>query len=164
MASKSSKKPENPQKAKTDARAREIIELAKEFCGKRLDDDYAQLCEKLVLKMGRKRVVPFAAGRTDIWAGAIVYALGQINFLFDRSQEPHVAHAEIAEHFNTTTTTLGQKAKAIRTMFKLGYWDPEFSTSANKASNPLAELVMVNGLLVPISMISGLPGRDGKQR
>jgi hypothetical protein len=152
------KKPATTQNVQLGARAEEIIKLTTEFCGRYLDDDYAQLCKKLVLKMGRKRVVPFVAGRTTIWAGAVIYALGQINFLFDRSQKPYVAQADIAEHFGTTTTTLGQKAKAIRDLFKLRYWDPEFSTSASRASNPLAGMVMVNGLVVPLAMITKLRG------
>jgi len=46
-------------------------------------EDYKQLSEKLILKMKRKRNVPFMTGRLEIWAGAIIYALGRINFLFD---------------------------------------------------------------------------------
>jgi len=162
MSSRASKTPANMLKVQIGARAEEIIKLTAEFCSRHLDEDYAQLCRKLVLKMGRKRSVPFVAGRTTIWAGAVIYAVGQINFLFDRNQKPYVARAEIAKHFGTKTTTLGQKAKAIRDMFKLGYWDPEFSTSASKASNPLEGLVMVNGLLVPLSMIPKLLDRSGK--
>jgi hypothetical protein len=156
------KKPANPQNAQIEARAEEIVNLTAEFCSRYLDDEYAQLCKKFVLKMGRKRAVPFVAGRTTIWAGAVIYALGQINFLFDRSQKPYVARADIAQHFGTTTTTLGQKAKALRDMFKLRYWDPEFSTSESRASNPLAGMVMVNGLVVPVAMIPKLLDRSGK--
>jgi hypothetical protein len=33
-------------------------------------------------------------------------------------------------------------------MFKLGYFDPEFSTERMMKNNPLARLTMVDGLLV----------------
>ncbi|NOR78038.1 MAG: hypothetical protein GQ523_06390 [Methanophagales archaeon] len=46
-----------------------------------------QLCEKLIRKMSRKRNVPFLSGRMEIWAVAIIHALGSINFLFDTSKE-----------------------------------------------------------------------------
>lgn len=145
-------------KDQVKTRAQEIIRLAAEFCSQHLDDEYAGLCEQLVRKMGRKRAVPFVAGRTTIWAGAVIYALGQINFLFDRSQVPHVAQADIASHFGTTTTTLGQKAKLIRDMFKMGYWDPEFSTARNRTNNPLANLLVIDGLVVPLDVVLK-PGR-----
>ena len=49
--------------------------------------DYKQLCEKLIRKISRKRNVPFLSGRIEIWAAAIIHALGSINFLFDTSKK-----------------------------------------------------------------------------
>jgi hypothetical protein len=37
--------------------------------------------------MSRKRNVPFLYGRMEIWAAAIIHALGSINFLFDTSKK-----------------------------------------------------------------------------
>lgn len=65
-----------------------IIEMTSAFCAENLDDDYLQLCEKLIKKLGRKRDVPFQRGKLEIWAAAVVYAIGSINFLFDKSFEP----------------------------------------------------------------------------
>lgn len=150
------KKTPDPAKEKLQARADEILALTAEFCRLHLDDEYAKLCAKVIGKMSRKRASPLVAGRTDIWAGSVIYALGQINFLFDKSQKPHVKEADIAKHFNSTTTTLGMKAKAIRDLFKMRRWDPEFSTRKMAASNPLAGLAMVNGFIVPLSMLEQL--------
>jgi hypothetical protein len=36
----------------------------------------------------------------------------------------------------------------IRDLFKLGYFDPEFSTDRMAKNNPLARLTMVDGFLV----------------
>ena len=58
------------------------------------------------------------------------------NFLFDQSFEPYVAAADIPKHFGVSQSTVGQKAKLIRDMFDLFYWDPEFSTQAMRDSNP----------------------------
>jgi hypothetical protein len=150
------KKTPDPAKEKLQTRANEIVALTAEFCRQHLDREYAQLCEKLIGKMSRKRAVPFAAGRSEIWAGAVIYALGQVNFLFDKKRPPHVTQADVAEHFGTTTSTLGQKAKVLRDLFKMRHWDPEFSTRKMAARNPLAGLAMVNGLIVPISMLEEL--------
>jgi len=59
-----------------------LIDLTGEFCEKYLDDEYAGLCEKLIKKLGRKREVPFVTGKIEIWAAAVIHAIGFINFLF----------------------------------------------------------------------------------
>jgi hypothetical protein len=132
----------------------ELIRLTAEFCDQHLDEEYKQLAEKLILKMKRKREVPFLRGRVNTWAAAIIYALGQINFLFDRGFEPYVAAAEIPEYFGVSQSTVGQKAKLIRDTFDLAYWDPEFSTQHMQDNNPYTGKVMIDGFIVPISMLS----------
>jgi len=116
------------EKEKIDAIGAELLRLTGEFCDEYLDEEYKQLAEKLILKMKRKRQVPFLYGRASTWAASIIYALGQINFLFDGSSEPHVAARDIPAYFGLSQSTVGQKAKKIRDMFGLRYWDPEFST------------------------------------
>jgi hypothetical protein len=125
-----------------------LIEMTAGFCDEYLDEDYKQLCEKLIRKMSRKRNVPFLSGRIEIWAAAIVHAIGSINFLFDRSFEPYAIGDDICNYFGTSKSTTSQKAKVIRDMFKLGYWDKEFSTSHMMQSSPFSNLAMVNGLIV----------------
>ncbi len=140
-------------KEKIEAISQQLLELTGEFCDQYLDDDYKQLCEKMILKMKRKRQVPFLRGRINTWAASIIYALGQINFLFDRSFEPYVSADEIANYFGLSKSTIGQKAKQIRDMFDIGYWDSEFSTEQMTESNPLKNMVMVNGMIVPADML-----------
>lgn len=136
------------EKAIAEKKTRKLIEMTSEFCQLHLDDDYRHLCEKLIHKMSRKRTVPFSSGRIEIWAAAIVYALGSINFLFDKSFSPYVTAEDICTHFRTTRSSTSQKAKLIRDMFKLNYWDQEFSTSHMKKSSPFSNFVVVDGLIV----------------
>ncbi|MDI6885405.1 MAG: DUF6398 domain-containing protein [archaeon] len=131
-----------------EEKMQKLIEMTAGFCDEYLDEDYKQLCEKLIRKMSRKRNVPFLSGRIEIWAAAIVYAIGSINFLFDQSFEPYASGDDICNYFGTSKSTTSQKAKIIRDMFKLGYWDREFSTSHMMQSSPFPNLVMVNGLIV----------------
>ncbi len=119
-----------------------LIEMTAKFCDEYLDEDYKQLCEKLIRKMSRKRYPPFLSGRIEIWAAAIVYAIGSINFLFDQSFEPYASGDDICNYFSTSKSTTSQKANVIRDMFKLGYWDKEFSTSHMIEDNPFSNLVM----------------------
>ena len=127
---------------------RQLTERTAAFCQQHLDQEYARLCQKMIGKMARKRTVPFLSGRREIWAAAIVYALGGINFLFDQSFPPHVSSDSLCEYFGVSRRTVSQKAKLIRDMFKLGYHDPEFSTEHMRQNNPLARLALVDGFLV----------------
>ena len=126
----------------------EIIQLTKNFCDAYLDKEYAELSEKLICKLGRKRNVPFVTGQTSIWAAAVIHALGTINFLFDKSFEPYTTIGVINDFFGTKQSTVGNKSKQIRDLLKLGYWDAEFSTSHMKKGNPLAALMNMGGFVI----------------
>ncbi len=134
-------------------REKELLRLTGTFCSQRLDDDYRQLCEKGILKLGRKKEVPFKRGKIEIWAAAIVYAIGSINFLFDKSFEPFVRAEEISEYFGANNSTVSNKARQIKDMLDLWYFNPEFSTRHMIESNPLNDMVMVDGFIVPLSSI-----------
>ena len=125
-----------------------LIEMTSKFCGEHLDDDYKHLCIKMIEKMSRKRNIPFLSGRIEIWASAIIYAIGSINFLFDKSFKPFVTGEDIAKYFNTSKSTTAQKAKVIRDMFKLQHYDSDFSTTHRAAHNPMKDMVMINGFIV----------------
>jgi len=140
-------------KEETKNREKKLLELTGSFCAQKLDGDYYQLCEKLILKLGRKRDVPFKSGKIEIWAAAIIHAIGSINFLFDKSFEPYVTAEQISEYFGTKKSTVSNKARQIKDMFKLGYYDSNFSTQKMTENNPFNDMVMVNGLIVPLSSI-----------
>jgi hypothetical protein len=123
------------------------------FCSQRLDDDYFQLSEKLIKKMGRKRDVPFKRGKLEIWAAAVIYAIGSINFLFDKSFKPYITAQQISDYFGTKNSTVSNRARQIREMFKLTMFDSEFATEHMNETNPFNDLVMVDGLIVPLSSI-----------
>ncbi len=135
-------------KDKIQKRQDEILELLRAFCSAKLNDEYRELAEKMLAKLGRKRHVPFETGKVEIWAAAIIHALGMINFLFDRSQTPHVTVREIHEFFGTKESTVGNKSKEIRDMLKLRQWDDEFGTREMQERNPYRNMAMLNGFIV----------------
>lgn len=116
-----------------------LIEMITEFCDAYLNEEYKQLCEKLIKKMSCKKNVPFLSGRMEIWAAAIIHTIGIINFLFDKSFKPYISAGDISDYFGTSKSTVSQKSRVIRDMFKLGYWDKEFSTADVKKSDPFPE-------------------------
>jgi len=131
----------------------QLLEMTKAFCSKKLNEEYAQLCEKLIKKMGRKRDVPFQRGKLEIWAAAVIQAIGSINFLFDKSFEPYLSTDEINQYFGTKNSTVCSKAREIKEMFRLQYYDPEFSTKSMTDSNPFNNMVVVNGMIVPLDIL-----------
>ncbi|NLC49467.1 MAG: hypothetical protein GX762_03735 [Bacteroidales bacterium] len=130
-----------------------LIEMTSAFCTDKLDVDYLQLCEKLIKKLGRKRDVPFQRGKLEIWAAAVVYAIGSINFLFDKSFEPCMTATEISEYFGTKNSTVSNKAREIKDMFKMNLFSPEFSTQRMADKNPYNNYVMVDGFIVPLNTL-----------
>ena len=129
-----------------------LIQMTGEFCDRYLDEEYKALCDKLIRKMSRKKVVPFLSGRIEIWAAAVVYAIGGINFLFDKSFKPYVSTDDLCGYFGTSKSTTGQKAKVIRDMFKMHYYDNEFSTMEMRKNNPFSN-VFLDGIPIPITML-----------
>jgi hypothetical protein len=135
-------------KATITTKTQQLLELTNAFSDAYLDDDYKRLCEKLIRKMSRKRVIPFMSGKPETWAAGVVHALGMINFLFDRSFAPYVSSADIATFFGVGQSTVQQKSKTIRDMFKMRYYDLEWMTEYMASRNPLARLIMVDGIPV----------------
>ena len=141
------------EKQQIKERQQEILSLIKQFCMAKLNEEYYEISERLVNKLGRKRDVPFISGQTEIWAAAVIHAIGTINFLFDKSNKPHASIDDINDFFKTKKTTTSSKSKLIRDLLKMGVWDKEFSISSMKESNPFNQFVMVNGFMMPISSL-----------
>ncbi|WP_321421789.1 DUF6398 domain-containing protein [uncultured Methanobacterium sp.] len=133
---------------------KQLLMMVGDFTRDNIDEEYTELCCNLVKKLGRKHDVPFKRGRLEIWASAVVYAIGQINFLFDKSFEPYLTPDDICNYFNTKKSTVSSKAKTIRDILKLEYYDEEFSTQKMVGNNPFNNFVMTEeGIIVPTSML-----------
>ena len=134
---------------------KELLDMVESFSKEHINKEYAKICSNLVKKMGRKHDVPFKRGKIEIWASAVIYAIGQINFLFDKSFEPYVTADEICDYFKTKKSTVSSKAKTIRDMFKMGYYDEEFSTQRMNDNNPFKDMVVSDsGFIAPKSMLN----------
>lgn len=133
---------------------KQLLMMVGDFTRDNINEEYTELCRNLVKKLGRKHDVPFKRGKLEIWASAVVYAIGQINFLFDKSFEPYLTPDDICNYFNTKKSTVSSKAKTIRDILKLEYYDKEFSTEKMIEDNPLNNFVMTEeGIIVPKSML-----------
>ncbi len=139
---------------KLKEKVEKISTLTAGFCEQKLDAAYSELVGKLIGKLSRKRPSPLLKGKEEIWAAGIIHAIGQVNFLYDRSSKPNITFDELNDYFFTSKSTVGNKAAEIRKMFKMdritGF---EFMSESNKKDNIFYNSVMVNGFIVPISSL-----------
>ncbi|MCK9566791.1 MAG: DUF6398 domain-containing protein [Methanothrix sp.] len=132
----------------------EIVALAEAVCRKHLDKEYAELARDMTAVLARKRPSPLERGRKDVWAAAIVYSLGNVNFLFDKTQVPHMKAEELADLFGVSQKTAANKARQIKDILKMCQMDPRWWRRSKMESNPLAWWVMINGLAVDARTLS----------
>ena len=72
----------------------------------------------------RKRPSPLASGQPRTWACAIVYTLGQLNFLPDKSSQPQMAMADLCAAFGVGQSTASAKAKVTSDALRTNRMDP----------------------------------------
>jgi len=141
-------------KEKLLERTAKISDLATSFCTQKLNQEYFELVEKLVGKLSRKRPSPILRGKEEIWAASIIHSLGQVNFLYDNSFEPFITLDELHEYFGTKKSSVGAKAAEIRKMFKMdSFTNTDFVLDELTDKNPLNNMVLVDGFIVPISSL-----------
>lgn len=145
-------------------RAREILAITDHACSDHLDDDYAAVCRRLVARLARKRPSPLVRGDMRIWAAGAIYAVGQVNLLFDRSQQPYMAADQLAASLGVVKTTMANKAALINKTLKISIFEPELTTTAMLAQHPLAWLVEVDGLIVDARMLPPELQDEARQR
>jgi len=134
----------NEMRATYDA----IVALTDKVCQEHLNDEYAALCRQLAAALARKRPSPLARGKADVWACGIAYTIGMVNFLFDKSQKPHLRADELCKAFGASQSSGGNKSQLIRKMFDMMQMDPRWTVPSMMDKNPRAWMISVNGLMI----------------
>jgi hypothetical protein len=80
--------------------------------------------------LARKRPSPVGRGDTRIWAAGAIYAVGRVNFLFDRTQTPHLTAEQLAEALGVVKTTMANKAGLINRILDIGIFEPDLTRVA----------------------------------
>ena len=119
-------------------------------CLEHLDEEYADLCRRVVGKLGRKRPSPLTRGAPGIWAAGIVYAVVQLNFVFDPTQTPHATAAQLSEWLGVRKATMANKARLVRDTLKPSHLDGELLRRDLVDASPLTWLLLVDGMLVDV--------------
>ena len=127
-----------------------IIALTDAFCSEHLNDEYRELARDMAAALCRKRPCPVSAGHPRSWACGIIYALGQANFLSDRSTEPYMTMADVCTGFGVSPSTGSAKARVISEVLQVYSLDPRWCLLSLIDANPLVWMAEVNGFLVDL--------------
>ena len=127
-----------------------VVALTDAVCRDYLGDEYRDLARAMAAALCRKRPSPLAFGQPQTWACGILHTLGQLNFLSDRSTEPHMATADLCAAFGVGQSTAAAKAKAIRDALDAHRLNPAWMVPSRADSNPLVWMAQVNGILVDL--------------
>ena len=74
--------------------------------------------------------------------------MGGANFLFDRTQVPHLTARDLCALFGVSPRSGGARATEIRKLFGMAPFDTEWCLPSKLEDNPLAWLISVDGMLV----------------
>ncbi len=127
---------------------REVTTQTDAFCAVHLNAEYAEMARRAAAALGRKRPCPLASGKAQTWACGILYALGQVNFLSDRSHQPSMPMAELCRRFGVGASSGGNKAKEVRDLLGFRMFDPSWTLPSLLAQNPMVWMIRVDGLIV----------------
>jgi hypothetical protein len=121
-------------KEKCDA----IVKITDDFCAAHLNEEYGALSRRMTAALSRKRPSPLESGQAASWAAGVLYALAQVNFLFDPGQDPHMSATELCELVGVSQSTA---------TLDLVQMDPEWCLPSLLADNPMAWMILVDGLI-----------------
>jgi tetratricopeptide (TPR) repeat protein len=123
-------------------RAAELQKMVETFCKKHLNDEYNDLCTKLVKAMAQRDDISFAKGKLEIWAAAVVCAIGSYNFLYDKTFKPYMQQKDILKAFGVSTGSVSTKVSELREAFDLQFpfGDDTFLTQRMIDENPLNKM------------------------
>ena len=142
----------------------EAAAITDRFCAGHLNQEYAELAHAAIAALCRKRPSPLNSGSPRVWACAILLALGQINFLSDKSSKPHMATADLRGHFDVAESTASNKAKQVRTILNMHPFDHKWMLPSKLSNSSLPWMIQVNGLIIdaaPSCRNSGGRGSKG---
>lgn len=128
----------------------EITTLINDFCSKKLSEEYAQLSRLATAALCRKKPSPLQNGAVSTWACGIIYAIGFVNFFFDKTISPYVSAGELASAFGISQSTAGNKSKQVRDLLKMQQLDHRWLLPSRVDDSPLTWMITFNGFIVDV--------------
>ncbi|WP_207787580.1 DUF6398 domain-containing protein [Candidatus Thiosymbion oneisti] len=128
----------------------QIITITDQFSETHLNKEYAQLIRYAVAALCRKRPSPLEKGKAATWACGVTHAIGMVNFLFDKSQNPYISASDLYKAFGVGQSTGQGKSRLVRDLLDMYQMDPNWSLQSNIDKNPLIWMLTVNGVMVDV--------------
>lgn len=125
-----------------------LTALTDRFCDEHLTAEYPELARYGIAGLCRKRPSPLGSSNPHTWACAVLYAIGQVNFLHDKSSAPYMSMADLCGRFGIGASTGGNKAKLVRDALGIGQFDHEWTLPSRLGSSPTVWLIRVDGFIV----------------
>ena len=105
----------------------DIVARTDAFCEQRLNAECAALCRRMARHLACLEPSPLLmGGKAPAWAGALLYMLGTINFLFDESQEPYLKIDEMCSLVGVSELNASGKAQLLMEDLKVGPFNPRW--------------------------------------
>ena len=105
-------------------------------------------------KLSRKRPSPLLRGQPKTWACGIIRTIGMVNFLDDRTTQPHMKLTAIDKALGVGESTGQGKSMEIRKMLKIRKFDMDWTLPSRMDDNPLLWMLEVGGFLMDVRRAS----------
>jgi hypothetical protein len=125
-----------------------VTVLTDKFCREHLNEEYGELARLAAAALSRKRPSPLIQARPRTWACGVLYALGQVNFLSDRSHEPQMSLGELCELMGVGKSTASAKARVVSRALDLHQFHPDWTLPSLLEQHPFAWYVEYEGMIV----------------
>lgn len=89
------------------------------FSDEYLDDEFKSINVKLANELVGRDDISFEDDDVEMWACGIVFAVGQLNFLFDGLYHPHITRDDVCGYFAVGRINANNKARDIRRILNL---------------------------------------------
>lgn len=129
-------------------RFEEVMSSIDPFCKDHLNGECARLCREMAAALSRKRPSPLDGGTARVWACAIIYAVGKVNFLFDKSQKSHLSAADLCRLMEVSQASASAKSGRILDILNSMPLDPRWCLPSKLDDNPLAWMISVDGIMM----------------
>jgi hypothetical protein len=130
-----------------------ITKLTDEFCKKLLNEEYAQLIRFTTAALCRKRPSPLAKGKENTWACGIIHAVGMVNFLYDKTQTPHISSSDLYKEFGVSASASQSKSKIVRDTLRMSQFNSEWFLPSKLEDSMIPWMIMVDGYIVDARML-----------
>ena len=114
-----------------------------------LGDEYAALGQ-LLAALCCQEGSPVVEGRAkpESWAAGILWTIGSVNFLSDRSFQPTMTGKELAAACGVSEATMQARCRDIRDGLDIQQLDPRWTLPSRIGDNPMTWMFETNGIIL----------------